>query len=635
MKARGEITVFLSMCMLCVSALLCVLIESARTAGSRFYFQVAVNGSLDTLFSQYHRRLWTQYRILGMEYETEPEVQKRLESYIEKYLEAEDWYPMELETVEIQECATLADQCGDYLVQEIMDYMKFGIWDNLELVPEEGERLWKDVCEAEGAGTINLSYDGQEREVQKLEQAVEAIISCVEKQEMLARQVREALIQENLEDFHACARSFYREEKRMDGLIETYKRRSDALKNALSKSESCFKELNTEFRKDRRELLKEQMTPYYSYIAEDGKRKQEILRQQEIGRQNAQLLQETETLIERLVEEFREREQEEDEDDEEELSLAPAVSLWEGFQATRLRLERGTGDTQKRGFLERARDLAQGSLLKLVLPEGMEVSKGVLPAPNLSSVHPSEKSQMERNPIQQILLHEYCENYFLNAISQEKRPVQYEMEYLLQGKENDQKNLEGVIRQIFLVRQGLNLIHILSDSEKREEARTLAAVITGVTGIAPLTEITACFIMVVWAMGEAVVDIKTLLKGGNVPLWKRNDEWKLSIDGLLSLGQGGICPEADQEGSGLSYGGYLKLLLMTVNQASKQQRILDIIQMNIQREEPEFSLDYCACQMDIRGKASGKHVFFSLPIVEIFVSGEKGYPLEAKAQKLY
>ena len=46
MRRSGQITVFLSMCLLCVTALLCVMLESARTAGSKFYFQVAVNGIL-------------------------------------------------------------------------------------------------------------------------------------------------------------------------------------------------------------------------------------------------------------------------------------------------------------------------------------------------------------------------------------------------------------------------------------------------------------------------------------------------------------------------------------------------------------------------------------------------------------
>ena len=39
MKRDGAVTIFLSLILVCVSALLCGLVESARTAGVRFYLQ--------------------------------------------------------------------------------------------------------------------------------------------------------------------------------------------------------------------------------------------------------------------------------------------------------------------------------------------------------------------------------------------------------------------------------------------------------------------------------------------------------------------------------------------------------------------------------------------------------------------
>ena len=37
LKKQGEITVFLSLCLLSVAALICVMVEGARSAGSRVY----------------------------------------------------------------------------------------------------------------------------------------------------------------------------------------------------------------------------------------------------------------------------------------------------------------------------------------------------------------------------------------------------------------------------------------------------------------------------------------------------------------------------------------------------------------------------------------------------------------------
>lgn len=104
------------------------------------------------------------------------------------------------------------------------------------------------------------------------------------------------------------------------------------------------------------------------------------------------------------------------------------------------------------------------------------------------------------------------------------------------------------------------------------------------------------------------------------------------------MGKEQCCPdnqERNQEGRGFTYETYLKLLLLMEDAGEKQMRMLDMIQINIQREEPGFCLNRCAYKLNIRGKAHGKHVFFAIPIVENFVRGEHGYPLEAAAEKAY
>ena len=64
----GQVTVFLSLILICVCGLICGLLESARTAGARCYLQTAAGSSMDSLFSQYHRKLWEEYRIFGLEH---------------------------------------------------------------------------------------------------------------------------------------------------------------------------------------------------------------------------------------------------------------------------------------------------------------------------------------------------------------------------------------------------------------------------------------------------------------------------------------------------------------------------------------------------------------------------------------
>ena len=87
---RGEITVFLSMVLLCVAGLICVMLESARTAGARCYLQIAANSSMDSLFSQYHRQLWQKYHLMGLEYETTDDIRDRYLGFLMTSLETEN-----------------------------------------------------------------------------------------------------------------------------------------------------------------------------------------------------------------------------------------------------------------------------------------------------------------------------------------------------------------------------------------------------------------------------------------------------------------------------------------------------------------------------------------------------------------
>ena len=58
MKKRGEITVFLSLTLVCILSLFMGLLESARTAGARLYLTMAANSAMASVMSQYNR-IWT------------------------------------------------------------------------------------------------------------------------------------------------------------------------------------------------------------------------------------------------------------------------------------------------------------------------------------------------------------------------------------------------------------------------------------------------------------------------------------------------------------------------------------------------------------------------------------------------
>ena len=155
-----------------------------------------------------------------------------------------------------------------------------------------------------------------------------------------------------------------------------------------------------------------------------------------------------------------------------------------------------------------------------------------------------------------------------------------------------------------------------SDSQKREEAKALALVITGALGLTPLVEITSFFIMGVWALGESIVDVQTLLEGRKVPLLKSREDWALGVEQLLRMGQSRGSSVTSGGGKGLDYAGYLKLLLLLVPSGQKYYRMMDVMQMDIRLEQGGFLMKRCGYRVDMKTQVCGKHVFFALPFVE-------------------
>ena len=78
----------------------------------------------------------------------------------------------------------------------------------------------------------------------------------------------------------------------------------------------------------------------------------------------------------------------------------------------------------------------------------------------------------------------------------------YEMEIYPVRKENRLGKSGNIcFKDDLSVRQGLNLVHILSDGRKQREAETLAAAITGGIGLLPLTAVTF-FVMGILGSGR-------------------------------------------------------------------------------------------------------------------------------------
>lgn len=161
MRHRGEVTVFLTMILVSIMTLLLVVVESARETGARLYLRMAADSSMDSVMAQYHRGLWENYRILGLETGEKERLEQEFGDFFAPYAEAENWYPVTLVDTDRKDAVMLTEGQGAYFEQEILDYMKFGlidmIWDSMD---ENGAReMLSQFKDAEGINVCSVRYE--------------------------------------------------------------------------------------------------------------------------------------------------------------------------------------------------------------------------------------------------------------------------------------------------------------------------------------------------------------------------------------------------------------------------------------------------------------------------------------------
>ncbi len=667
---EGQVTIFISLIMMCMFALLGVLVESARTAGARWYLQTAVSSALDSVFSQYHRELWDSYRLLFAEYEEEEELAEDFSRFLKPYLETGNWYPIKEEKISAEELRRATDAGGAYFEAEILEYMKYGVW-KLDFDADTVQELWNTAREAGAVKQTAERYRAHGKEALKLEKALEKISECLSRQRSYKTEGLKRLGEYDGSGFRREMRKLIGELKRMPGLVQDYERQANSLAGCLEQSRKAYEGERADCTEPVQQLLEQEIQEYEAYVAEDGARRQEITALSGLSEKQevfvAQCIQESEEIDERIDN----WESDDEEDDGPDLSAmwSPLKKKFDNLSIPELSFAHGVKDKEKEGWLNQVEAMYQSGLLELVVPEGTAVSsRRAEPVELPSGQTGSGKSQASGSGkpsggglFDHVLVNEYCGEFFWNFCGDrsifvsgtagqtplepglikpefsapQETALAYEVEYLIGGELSDRDNLTQVVHRLLAVREGLNLIHILSDGAKRAEVRNLAMVITGAAAVTPLLLVTSFFIMSVWALGESLMDVRGLLAGRKVPVLKTAESWTLGLDQLLALGQNGSMETGGGE-TGLSYLSWLKILLLMDDKAEQEYRMMDLIQMNLALRQENFRMRNGVYQTGIKGEFLGKHVFFSLGFVErLLGQGGHTYPMTVRAERRY
>lgn len=196
------------------------------------------------------------------------------------------------------------------------------------------------------------------------------------------------------------------------------------------------------------------------------------------------------------------------------------------------------------------------------------------------------------------LFQEYLLRYLDCYVDEgEEGALDYQIEYLIAGKDYDTDNLKSVANRLCALREAANVIYLMSDGEKALVIEAAALLICGVFSILPgLLTVVKALLLLGWAYAESVYDVKTLLSGGRVPLIKDKASWHYDLESAL----GGGDDAASESWNGLEYRDYLRIFMMLTGLDTLTERALDLVEADIRLTpgNAHFRLDACYTKVE-------------------------------------
>lgn len=283
-------------------------------------------------------------------------------------------------------------------------------------------------------------------------------------------------------------------------------------------------------------------------------------------------------------------------------------------------------------------EMKRKGILNLVMDHPEEVSAKGIDLDQLISQRRYEEginqgdwvAEDEESLIDRLLWQEYLVNhcgYYGEVLAD--CALQYQLEYLIVGKNNDTDNLKGVLHRISAIREAANTLYLYSDKVKSASVDAVAALLATAVTLPELQPVFKTVIMLGWAYAESLYDVKCLLEGERIPLLKTKESWHYDLGFILEdMNLDWLSTEDDQGENGeeepvfaLSYADYLRIFLALSPLENQTFRMMDIVEMDI-RQTPgntNFRIDGCVDRIE----------------AEVCINSNYGYVLRIRKNKKY
>lgn len=693
---KGSITVFLSLLMMLLISVVTVSLESAHQTAVRSQISVGSSASMDMLFSHYNNDLFDQYKLLFMEDQLDLETILRegmavYESPGKGLLRGVHHLGFETESVTISKKTYLLDNKGEAFQKEVNEIVTADIVNLIKnkliknigrlrqsetisnYMREIGDKS-SDLSEmAEQVGDAGKKADGVNKSmtdittglgncVKDIEQYKKNLNPDAEEKPDHSEQVKK--VQKEL---GALSESKIQAERNLREIITKLAVYEDDAKEITENMESVKAKLEKEdLDEEFRAPLNEELNAVLSQTSESGEEYQNFVQARKQAEDNLKRLQ--------LID----------------IPVASETSMMDGSLSTNMQnvakeisacgninlpvpnpeKDGGLGALAKK-LISTAKKIKNEGVLAVMVGDTSKLSKRELD----TSAFPSKiegimegAAEEDRSMFLQIVdsavntmamnlyLYHYLDNYMDEG--------NYDLEYVLAGKSSDKENLTAVIGQLLMLRTVLNEAYLLMDTTKRAQAKTAATALLAACPYPAFILALQFVLMTAWAFAEAVVDVRGLLAGKEVPIMKNEQSWNLSLQGaadiskeaeaipdkknlsgtkkgsslLTKVGETELS-EKDKAGStpegngkknpsketgdleepddpfSFGYKEYLLILMFFHSHDSNMFRGLDMIQWNVAEKEADFRISQCIYGLEADFSLQSKPVFlvFNFP----------------------
>ena len=282
--------------------------------------------------------------------------------------------------------------------------------------------------------------------------------------------------------------------------------------------------------------------------------------------------------------------------------------------------EEDYSDILSSGIIGQSNDVRTRGWINLAMPKGRTMSGYQVITndfPSLTAV--DERDDVGGNIFTDLLKKVAFDEYLLDHFTcftdvSERNGLQYELEYIIFGEDKDNDNVKKTWNRMLLIREGMNLMSMAGAETLKAQAKALAALMIGWTGIEPLVLLLEVLLEGAWCHAESICDMKELLAGERVPLLKKETEWHLSLGDVAGFFSGNGAPEKTSQ-EGMNYKDYLRILLYLTNFQNTSYRTMDMVQHNEQKTGRVFLMASQIYAMEFRVFVWAGQIFTGLPFV--------------------